>query len=330
MGKYLPDIEQGIAHIEFSGSDASLDKVNRAYEEAPAKGRSISFSLGGYHSVFSARTLLSYFRDENILATKRNAYAAAKARRMELKYTLYHAGLAYPDQLLYPLLSDNKEMIHWYGQFFISALQGTFKRQLAYKLPCQVEHYTLQMSHAVLGNWDILARNCEAALQESPKDRKSYQIDYAFLLGLARGSVSEMETALAQLFKGRVLRARCTELGFGSVQRLMFGWGFILYKLAWLHGYQLEINSPWIPKDLLAIEPLADVEYKSGIEVIDDYDLFTPFEDDPKRWCKNASIFSPKPLGQQLNVEELIGQLEWGELPCGSKLLIKINEESKK
>lgn len=76
----------------------------------------------------------------------------------------------------------------------------------------------------------------------------------------------------------------------------------------------------------MPIESLAEADYKSRITVIDDYDLFTPFENDPKRWCKNASTFSPKLLGQQLNADELIDQLEWGELPCGSKLLININK----
>lgn len=317
MTKVLPDYEKGLLHIGDTGSDENIARTHQAYLRAIAKNGDLDNPYGGYYIKLRARSMYALYQDKDLKSSKRIAYAAGVARRAALQSRLYYQTVSY--------LSDNRQLIHWFGQFVFSALQGTYKRKMAYKIPCQVEHYTFQMSHALLGNWDILAENCEAALRETPKDRKYYQFDYAFLLGLARGSMTEMEDALVKLLNGRVLRARASESGFGDVSNLIYGWGFILCKIAWLHGYEINPGNPWIPEELLPLKPLEAEDYSVGIEEIDQFDIFMPFEDDASKWCKNASLFSPKPLGEQLDIESLIPQIEWGELPCGSKELIKIN-----
>ena len=62
-------------------------------------------------------------------------------------------------------------------------------------------------------------------------------------------------------------------------------------KIALIHGYELNIDNPWIPKDLLPLDELP--EYEALFDIWDEELIFKPFEDNPKSWCKNASAFSP-------------------------------------
>jgi hypothetical protein len=77
-------------------------------------------------------------------------------------------------------------------------------------------------------------------------------------------------------------------------ERLINGWGVILAKLAYHLGYELNIDSPWIPHELLPVEPLA--EYKLPYEFLSDFDLFTPFQAKEGLWCGDIVQFHPDHL----------------------------------
>jgi hypothetical protein len=306
-----PSLVDGLAHLGDSGSRERIIRSRNGYLDACLRKPDMKTGpLSNLNDHFTSLAMKSFYQENSLNQCKAAAYNSAIADRMVLQDKPYPRGSAYPHKLLCPLLSDNKEIIHWYGQFFLPVLRFDFKKQPAFQVPCQAEHYTVQMGHAILGNWQQLADNCELALAESPKKRKLFQIDYAFLYALAKGDVPAMEIALAELVAPKVRVNRQKELGFGLTEKLMYGWGVILAKLAWYHGYEVDVDSPWVPKELLPFKPLPDTEYHSGIDFMDDFDIFTPFEDNPDKWCKNASLFSPKPLGEALNVDELYSKLE--------------------
>ncbi len=306
-----PDIEAGLAHLGASDSRERIISAEDSYLDACLKTLEVKDGPLRYiKSEFVALTMKSLYRDKSLNQCKAAAYNAAVADRMVLQEKPYPRGSAYSHKLLCPLLSDNKEIIHWYGQFFLPTLQLDFKKQPAYQVPCHTEHYTVQMGHAILGNWQQLADNCELALAESPKKRKLFQIDYAFLYALAKGDVPAMESALAELVTPKVRVNRQKELGFGLTEKLMYGWGIILAKLAWYHGYEVDVDSPWVPKELLPFKPLPDSEYRSGIDFMDEFDIFMPFKDDESKWCKNASEFSPKPLGEYIDINSLASRVK--------------------
>jgi hypothetical protein len=306
-----PSIVDGLAHLGDSGSRERIIRSQKAYLDLSIRKPDMKDGpLWLLSCEFTSQAMKSFYNDKSIDKCKTAAYNAAVADRMVLQEKPYPRGSAYPHRLLYPLLSDNKEIIHWYGQFFLPVLQFDFKKQPAFQVPCQAEHYTVQMGHAILGNWQQLADNCELALAESPKKRKLFQIDYAFLYALAKGDVPAMEATLAELVAPKVRVNRQKELGFGLTEKLMYGWGVILAKLAWYHGYEVDVDSPWVPKELLPFKPLPDTEYRSGIDFMDEFDIFTPFEDNLDKWCKNASLFSPKPFGEALNLDEVFSKLE--------------------
>jgi hypothetical protein len=306
-----PSLVDGLAHLGDSGSRERIIRSRNGYLDACLRKPDMKTGpLSNLNDHFTSLAMKSFYQENSLNQCKAAAYNSAIADRMVLQDKPYPRGSAYPHKLLCPLLSDNKAIIHWYGQFFLPVLRFDFKKQPAFQVPCQAEHYTVQMGHAILGNWQQLADNCELALAESPKKRKLFQIDYAFLYALAKGDVPAMETALAELVAPKVRVNRQKELGFGLTEKLMYGWGVILAKLAWYHGYEVDVDSPWVPKELLPFKPLPDTEYHSGIDFMDDFDIFTPFEDNPDKWCKNASLFSPKPLGEALNVDELYSKLE--------------------
>jgi hypothetical protein len=141
-----PSIVNGLAHLGESGSQERLISAEDSYLDACLKKLEVKDGPLRYiKGEFVALTMKSLYRGKSLNQYKVAAYNAAVADRMVLQEMPYSRGSAYPHKLLSPLLSDNKAIIHWYGQFFLPVLQFDFKKQPAFQVPCQVEHYTVQM-----------------------------------------------------------------------------------------------------------------------------------------------------------------------------------------
>ncbi|HEE5406538.1 TPA: immunity 49 family protein, partial [Acinetobacter baumannii] len=114
------------------------------------------------------------------------------------------------------------------------------------------------------------------------KKDKKYLIDHRFYLALANGDKSEMENVLTELTSPKIAKVRNFEFAFTFTEHFIATHAVIYSKLAWRNGYQLNIDTPWIPKEWLPVEPLA--EYPEPWEFMREFDIFTPFEGEWKDW----------------------------------------------
>ena len=214
------------------------------------------------------------------------------------------AGHCHPTYLLPVLLSEHKELIHWYAQYIFPHCSIGHGNDKIYYIPGSFEHRSYTLMHAIIGNWEQLQQEAERGVSVSGE----FVSDYQFMLGLATRNMLMMEQALVDIVSGKQARERCDDVAFGLIREAMNGWGLLYSKIAWWHGIEVVIDNSWIPDFMLPVNPLPAEQYTTGIDIVDDLDIFTTLRDASadSQLCKFASIYTPKPLGETLDIPRCI------------------------
>lgn len=278
---YKDSVQRGLQHV---GQHAQEDESNkRALYFLNTNQGSRDGCLRTQKLLSEANCMMSWFRDHDLLAFKQWAYVAAKLNRMVIQYNPTGWFPAY--EHLYALLSDDEEIISWYKQHRLPYLiESEIKDR---DNPKQAAFHGYQALLALNGQWDELRQRCEQILSmEIKKDRK-YLIDHRFYLALANGDKNGMQAVLTELTSPKIAKVRNFEVSFAFTENFIATHAVIYAKIAWRWGYQLEIDTPWIPKQWLCIQPLDN--YPEPWEFLKTFNLFTAFENEWKD-------YSPKPI----------------------------------
>lgn len=114
------------------------------------------------------------------------------------------------------------------------------------------------------GDWGRLAERCERVIADPPgsSGELKYSRDHKFYLALAHQDVPAMEQALGEIVTPHALKSRANDES-GFTEGLISSWAVIYAKIAWLHGYEVKVDSLHIPLAWLPITPLPiyDVGY---------------------------------------------------------------------
>lgn len=302
---YLPDYDSALEHLNARSTDKTLNMMVEGYGKlSQSSPEQIHKPLMGISGVYLPRSLASWIQTDDIKQVKQLSYMSAKAERMSYQTNPEPSAYGF-FRVFSALLSDHKELIHWFAWHVLPVIGGAPGHKPAFTRPNSEEFQTFQCHLAMMGEMDWLAERSEQALQPGVKfKKKTHEIDHRFFMALAKGDTAAMETELMQLLKGRAARPRNTENGLTYQSKVVSGWGFMLAKIAYLNGYELDIDSPWLPQSWLPVQPLA--EYKEEIEAIADFDLFSRFVKDSP-YCRNAIDFSPiAPNQPQPNIREWV------------------------
>lgn len=271
---YAASTVAGIAHVgpmAVASIDVEIDYLENG------KG-SYRGCLGILSHRVKAKSLMSWFQDHDLQAHKQWAYVAAKINRMIIQMVPWDWFPAY--EHLYALLSDNPDMVNWYKQHKVPYFVASEIKDR--DNPKQAAFHGYQAILALNGEWEALAQRCEQILSmELTKDKK-YLIDHRFYLALAQGDKSKMEDVLNELTSPKVARVRNFEQAFGLTENLIATHATIYAKIAWRHGYQVEVDSPWVPKEWLPIAPLDT--YEDPWPFMQSFDIYQPFEGDWAAW----------------------------------------------
>lgn len=259
-------VEKGLAHV---GGHLESHK-----EHEPICLKYINTNTGdpeacksGLANLAITSSLIAWFADHELSKCKQLAYVAGKLKRI-----LYQkdpaagiwAALPQRNAMLWPLLSDHPQLVAWFGAFDAIDLKraskgGTF------------EFETYQAKLALRGEWDKLGERSERFLADVPQRMARFAPDNRFYLALAKGDVGAMEKALAEMVTPKELKWR-TDNGYT-------GWfivaeAVIYAKIAWRHGYEVRVDTPWIPSEWLSVKPLAD--YRDPYPFMQAFDIDTP------------------------------------------------------
>ncbi len=268
------------------GIDKLLDNLksdhDRAIEYLELGQGSRRGCLSNLSAYAQTRSLLAWFADHDLQAFKQWAYVAAKLERMICQIEPARRFPAYTH--LYALLSDHPDMVNWFRQQTVSYfLEGEEKDR---DNPERTAFHGYQALLALNGEWELLAERCEQILAMEIKKDKRFLIDHQFYLALANGDKSGMERVVNELTSPKVARRRNFEPPFAFTERLIGTHATIYAKIAWRHGYEIEVDSPWVPRQWLPIRPCD--RYVDPWNFMQRFDIYQAFEEPWDEWSPVA------------------------------------------
>lgn len=232
----------------------------------------MSFFLGGF---YEAQSSLDLLLDSDVNLFKQHAYVAAKLAIMGSETNLAWITGINTSSLFMPIMSDNPELI----QFLIkhcNAFEGKFCKSF------QTDFFLRNTLLALAGEWDLLKARAEQFLTSPRLKRDEKRVpDHEFYVALANQDVLGMETALNKLLVPKLAKRAVYDNNvwfdfYLQMQVCLYG------KIASFHGFELNIDSPMAPKELITYKPLA--HYEDPYEFMHEFDFNQPLDDWIQLW----------------------------------------------
>lgn len=279
---YMNSISSGLAHVKSKSERGMDEKILLLDSGKGSRGGCLLTSqipVGSW-------AMLAYFSEGNTVMLKQWSFVRAKIRAMYIHETLEDN---LTEDLLWPLISDNEEIIEWYKKFDAQywpddpSITGGDKRN-----PKDWMYYRYQSWLALNQRWEELAERCERiiAMQDEIKKDCMYLIDHRFYLALARGDVAGMECVLTEMCQPRMLALRHKQES-GLTNKFIASHATIFAKMAWRNGYEVNVDTPWIPKEWLPIKP--NKSYEDPWPFMQKFDIWQPFK---QPWTDRSPIRS--------------------------------------
>ncbi|MFY0639837.1 MAG: immunity 49 family protein [Bermanella sp.] len=312
---YLPDWSAALPRLLEETSIENKSSYIRGYQtginsDNPSSANSQAVFLSAN---MLCELLINWHENADVKKVKELAFLSSKLRRMCYQYRS-DAGLAYGNfRMFTALLSDEPNINHWFAWHVIPCLAKSKGRKPSYLQPGSQEFHAFNCHLALLGEFDWLAERMDQVLVEGIKlrDGKSYRFDNLFLKALVEGDKQAMEDNIHAVLTGRVAYPRNNENGMAYQSKVVSTWGVILSKIAYRNGFELDIDSPWVPKEWLPIQPLDEYECPSELDFVKEFDMFTSFKKGSP-YIKNAMDFSPiHPSQEQPNLREWVERVDW-------------------
>lgn len=220
-----------------------------------------SWCFLAFQDLVLMKLIINWFHKHDINETKNYAYNYAKLQYVmsQSPYDYLGQEYAYENRAfegLWFLLSNHKPLIEWY-----SNLAHIFSQSA--DNPKSEQFFTKQFFIALRGDWKLLQERCEKVLADPPTSGrgKNYLIDHTFYLSLSQGDIDGMINAISQLLETKTFnRRQRMDLESGYTKDLIDTPATLYTKLAWYHGYQIQIESDYIPKEWLEMTPLENYQ----------------------------------------------------------------------
>ena len=232
----------------------------------------VFFSIGlldDYHRALASKCLL----ENNISGFKENASIAGFLGILsEYDFQWAYNGIN-TNFFFMILLSDNQKLI----DYLIKHRDEIVDISVPYKRTDTRPFFNANTLLALSGDWQLLKERALTFLNDEKKARSDLKRipDHEFYVALADKNIKGMQEALDKLLELKLAKraAKGTLLHFDfhlQPQVLMYA------KIAAIHGFDLGIDSPIAPKELIDINPL--VEYKIPYDFMKSFDFDAPHQ----------------------------------------------------
>lgn len=251
MKAYAKKANSRIEHVKrhLDGGYPDMEKMVSYIIHGLGNPRACAGLLSGHAE---ASAMYAWFANHDLKTMKQWWYVSAKLEqlqyRMEVDTCSPEANTLH---LIKPILSDHDGVIDWFAHF-----------DDVYDMKRVENHKTsdFRAYHAIValrGDWPRLIERCERVINDPPgaSGEQKYQIDHHFFLALAQGDVTKMEEVLQQIVEPKAIRSRNDDES-GYTADLISTYAVIYAKIAWQHGYQVKVDSPYVPAEWLPVAPL--------------------------------------------------------------------------
>lgn len=256
------------ANIDLKKSSKTMDciKANLSMAAEGGEARAVSLielgqgdpsacaqSLAHYAQ---ARAMLVWIEQEDLIATRQQFYLASKLIQFSYqidisqnKSNLTNSPGPKNFELLNTLVSNNREQIDWFTQ-----CDATYDMKYIDKAN-SVDFLMYQSIVAMRGEWSRLLERCEKVIAHPPASLKKWHDYHYFYLALAQGDRAKMEAVLLEMVAPNKLKTRLSE-EYPFTENLIFSRVIIAVKIAWLHGFEVHVDSPYVPMEWMSMTPL--------------------------------------------------------------------------
>ena len=258
--------------------------------------------LGEHHY---CKALYAWFQNQDLAEFRRQARLSAKL----FAQAKYHG--TYQDNELderfigrhLAFLMSNDPALLTYTMQRDSVAYETYQGEF-YNIYIGNHHYqSVTLLLAMQGQFSLMKTRCDYFIDEVHKpddERQKLQMflpDYRFFLALAAGDIAAMEHQLAQLVTPEALQTRNTlEECFTYEEHLFAAEAFMYAKVAWMHGYQVQVDSPWLPMEWLDMTPLPDNGTEEEYSFVKEFDLFSELAGNFAQFTPFADISKSRDL----------------------------------
>lgn len=157
-------------------------------------------------------------------------------------------------ELLAPLVSNHHNLIDWYAHNDKLYDMDKVERHKKW------DFYAYHSFVALRGEWTRLISRCEQAMVDPPADKAWYGYNTLYY-ALAKHDKAEMERLLHEMLTPPKLRRRLTEEP-PYTEHFFASRIIIFMKIAWLHGFEVKVDSPYVPMEWMPMTPLAKYDHR--------------------------------------------------------------------
>ncbi len=290
---YEPNIEEGLDWLKGRADIKTVSTcVTNLKTSLKDNAKLATRSLLRLKTQYIVFSLQGWFVHKDIDKLQDNAFQASIVARRLYQIMPFAKPAANGQNLLYPLLSGNKELLHWHGQFQLANFVG--------KESCnninKNEFQSVQIRLALNNEWELLVKRSNDFNCADKTSKKLYEHHNRFYIALANGDIRKMEESVTEISSKK--NNHKLSIDFPLERRLISAWGLMLARLAFIKGYTLNLNSAWIPTEL--VKSPVDKVFASNHSFLNDFDIFAMLEESEHEyagWCGNLARFTPKKLG---------------------------------
>ena len=240
--------------------------------------------MAGLANYYIAQSSLDLLLNSDVESFKHNAYLAAKLHILGAEEKNGWIWGVNTYCFFAPIMSDNVDLLN-----YLVKSKESYRPDVIYKSNDTYSFFLRNTLLALAGDWDILKERSELFLNDPKKQKRDEKRipDHEFYLGLCNQSIEEMETALNKLLEPKLAKKAVYDNNvwfdfYLQMQVLMYA------KIAAIHGFDLNIDSPIAPKELIEYKPLE--KYEDPYDFMKEFDYDKPIEDWINIWQERMRI----------------------------------------
>ncbi|MDY4595004.1 MAG: immunity 49 family protein [[Pasteurella] aerogenes] len=269
-------LEQSIAFTRsvdeyFFGSNGEENKILKLINKGEGD---MFFAISQLINAYNAKASLSLLDNYDVPSFKKYLYISGKLTLLskdKLQWAYYGVNVMHFFSIL---MSDNLDLLN----YLVSHRDEIVDIHEPYNRKDLREFFNANTLLAISGEFDLLKERALLFLNDEKKT-KSDKIripDHNFYVALADKNIEDMRLALSILLEPKYSRraAYDTEVHFDfylQLQVLMYA------KIAMRHGFDLKINSPIAPSELIEISSMNI--YDDPYEFMQGFDYYKPYEE---------------------------------------------------